>query len=74
MQNSQNTTLLSEYLYEMGDKIKADIQSSLPYHQEERISSVDEILKKFASKELSEQQAATRLWSILEDEERLNRD
>ena len=31
-------------------------------------------MKKFASKELSEQQAATRLWSILEDEERLNRE
>ena len=74
MQNAQNTTLLSEYLYEMGDKIKSDIQNSLPYHQEERISSVDEILKKFASKELSEQQAANRLWSILEDEERLNRE
>ena len=56
MQNSQNTTILSEYLYEMGDKIKTDIQNSLPYHLEERINSVDEILKNFASKELSEQQ------------------
>ena len=30
MQNAQNTTLLSEYLYEMGDKIKPTFKVPFP--------------------------------------------
>ena len=69
-QSGQLTTVV----HNLAQDIKADIQMSLPYHIDERINSVDDVLSKFNKNEIDEQKAATRLWSILEDEERLNRE
>lgn len=59
-------------LYRIASDLKEDIASSLPYRQQERIDSIDEILEEHKNGSLTSTQVATRLWSVAEDENRLN--
>ena len=61
-------------LLEMAAQLKDDIRSSIPYRHQERLKSVDEVLLARESNKLSAMQAATRLWAVAEDEDRLNRE
>lgn len=61
-------------LIEVATQLKADIRSSIPYRHQERLQSVDEILFARESNTLTAMQAATRLWAVAEDEQRLNRE
>ena len=59
-------------LYRIASDLKEDISASLPYRQQERIDSIDEILEEHKNGSLTSTQVATRLWSVAEDENRLN--
>ena len=65
---------LEQSILQTAAQLKASILDSLPYRHEERIQSIEEIEQKMNSKELSPGQAAVRLWNVLEDEKRLNRE
>ena len=62
-------TDLDNLLYRIASDLKEDIASSLPYRQQERIDSIDEILEEHKNGSLTSTQVATRLWSVAEDEQ-----
>ena len=65
-------TDLDNLLYRIASDLKEDIAASLPYRHQERIESIDEILEEHKNGSLTSTQVATRLWSVAEDENRLN--
>ena len=61
-------------LLRISAQLKEDIRASIPYRHQERLKSIDEILLSRESEQISALQAAVRLWSLAEDEERLNKE
>jgi hypothetical protein len=70
----QQQTELADKLTFTVAQLKDSILSSLPYRTTERLNSITEIEQQLTSGELSSSQATIRVWNLLEDEKRLNRE
>ena len=70
----QQQTELADKLTFTVAQLKDSILSSLPYRTTERLNSITEIEQQLISGELSSSQATIRVWNLLEDEKRLNRE
>ena len=71
---SQQQAELAQSLTLTMAQIKLSILNSLPYRTDERLASLTEIEQLMSTGELSAGQATVRVWNLLEDEKRLNRE
>jgi hypothetical protein len=70
----QSESDIDALLLRTADVLKEDILQSIPYRHDERIKSIDDIILAREKQEISAMQAATRLWSVADDEYRLNKE
>ncbi|MCG8465086.1 MAG: DUF3450 domain-containing protein [Xanthomonadales bacterium] len=65
---------LAPVVLQAAAKLRAAIQSSLPFKQNERLQALDEVETQLNSGAIVPQRAANRLWALVEDELRISRE
>jgi len=70
----EDSAEIEQGIQDVAAAIKEDIATGLPFRSQERIESIDSLLKERQDGSISALQLATRLWSVLDDEKRLNRE
>lgn len=65
---------LSPTVYAAIDQIRQAITSSLPFKHQERLEALNEIVRQLDSGAIVPQRGANRLWALVEDELRINRE
>lgn len=71
---NESAAAITPTLEKVAGVLKKYVDGSLPFKLDERRKSVDELLKKVESGDMSAPQGLNRLWSLYEDEFRLTRE